>query len=440
MNARRYLILAAAITLAVAASSVSAAGERAAKHPSSPASTGPDAVLDWNQYAVNAIVTTAGQPLPVAALSFAMVQGAVYDAVNAIDGTHEPYLAAPPASPSDSKEAAVATAAFTVLASLFPAQLPTLQPLYDEYLAAIPAGEPKANGTAVGGAAAAAMLAARQNDGRFGTAPTVPPPAPGIWRPTPPFNAPDPIPWLANVRLFLVPNVEMLRSDGPNPLTSDAYAKDFNEVKELGSLTSTTRTPEQTAIAIFWQGSSWNSALRGLSTSQGLDTAARARMFAMAYLAAADGYIGCWNDKYHWTFWRPITAIREADTDGNPATEADPNWTPLFDPATSVIAPPPLATPPFPDHPSAHSCASSAIFHTLRNFFGTDKIPFTISSSKSLTPRAFDRFSDALKEVIDARVWGGIHFRTADVQGAVLGKKVAHWLTKHYFQPAAEPR
>jgi hypothetical protein len=440
MNARRYLILAAAaIAIAVAASSVAAAGERAAKHPSSPASTGPDAVLDWNQYALDAIVTTAGQNAVVAALSFAMVQGAVYDAVNAIDGTHEPYLAAPPASPSDSKKAAVATAAFTVLAALFPAQLPTLQPLYDAYLAAIPAGDPKTGGIAVGGAAAAAMLAARQNDGRFGTAPTVPPPAPGIWRPTPPFNAPDPIAWLANVRPFLVPNVEMLRSDGPNPLTSDAYAKDFNEVKEFGSLTSTTRTPEQTAIAIFWQGSSllasWNGALRGLSTSQGLDTAERARLFAMTYLAAADGYIGCWNDKYHWTFWRPITAIREADTDGNPATEADANWTPLFDPATPVISPPPLATPPFPDHPSAHSCASSAIVNTLQTFFGTDKIPFTISSSKSLTPRTLDRFSDALKEVIDARVWGGIHFRTADVQGAVLGKKVAHWLRNHYFQP-----
>ena len=129
------------------------------------------------------------------------------------------------------------------------------------------------------------------------------------------------------------------------------------------------------------------------------------------------GFIGCWNDKYHWTFWRPITAIREADTDGNPATEADPDWTPLFDPATAVIAPPPLATPPFPDHPSAHSCASSAIVHTLQSFFGTDKIPFSIFSSESATPRTFDRFSGALKEVIDARVWGGIHFRTADVQG-----------------------
>ena len=236
------------------------------------------------------------------------------------------------------------------------------------------------------------------------------------------------------MRPFLVPNAEMLRTDGPNPLTSDAYVHDFNEVKEMGSLTSTKRTAEQTAIAIFWQGSSWNDVLRELAETQGLGTSDRARLFASVYMAAADGFIGCYNDKYHWTFWRPITAIREADTDGNPATEADPNWTPLFDPTTPVTTPPPLITPPFPDHPSAHSCASSAIVHTLQDFFGTDKIEFTIPSTKSLTPRTFERFSDALKEVIDARVWGGIHFRTADVQGAVLGKKVAHWLEKHYFQ------
>jgi hypothetical protein len=437
MNARLYLIIAAAvIAIASAASSVATAHEWASRNAAS-AATGPDAVTDWNLYAANAIVGTAGQGPTVSALSFAMVQGAVYDAVNAIDGTHEPYLVAPPASQSDSPDAAVATAAFTVLAALFPAQLSTLQPLYDTSLAAIPDGQQKTNGIAVGKAAADAMLAARQHDGRFGPAPTVPPPAPGIWRPTPPFNAPDPAPWIGNVRPFLVPNAEMLRTDGPNPLTSDAYAKDFNEVKELGSLTSTTRTPEQTAIAIFWQGSSWNAVLRELAMTQGLDTADRARLFAMVHMAAADGYIGCYNDKYYWTFWRPITAIREADTDGNPATEADPNWTPLFDPSTPVPAPPPLATPPFPDHPSAHSCASSAVVHTLQNFFGTDKIEFTMPSSKSLTPRTFERFSDAIKEVIDARVWAGIHFRTADVQGAVLGKKVAHWLEKHYFQLTA---
>jgi hypothetical protein len=153
----------------------------------------------------------------------------------------------------------------------------------------------------------------------------------------------------------------------------------------------------------------------------------------MEDLAAADAAIGCWNDKYYWNFWRPITAIREAATDGNPATEADPNWLPLFDPATPS-APPALVTPAFPDHPSGHSCVSSAIVHTLQNFFGTDKIAFGAFSNKSGTTRSFDRFSQALDEVIDARVWAGIHFRTADTQGASLGKKVARWEKRHYFQ------
>jgi hypothetical protein len=171
-----------------------------------------------------------------------------------------------------------------------------------------------------------------------------------------------------------------------------------------------------------------------VATRPELDIVENARLFAMEDLAAADGFIGCYNDKYFWQFWRPVAAIRAADTDGNPATEADPSWTPLFDPTTAQFGPP-LATPPFPDHPSAHSCASSAIVHAMQDFFGTDKIPFSAFSARTRTWRSFDRLSHALKEVIDARVWGGIHFRTADVQGAVLGKKVAHWLEKHYLQP-----
>jgi PAP2 superfamily len=230
----------------------------------------------------------------------------------------------------------------------------------------------------------------------------------------------------------------MLRTDGPNPLTSAAYAEDLNEVRELGSLTSATRTLDQTDAAIFWQDHAlalWNRIFRTLASSQGLDAVENARMFAMENLATADAYIGCWDDKYHWNFWRPITAIREADGDGNPATEADPNWTPLFDPATPVAGPPPLVTPPFPDYPSGHTCVAGAITKTLQNFFGTDKRAFSVVSNKSGTRRSFDRFHDALKENIAARVWAGIHFRTADVQGAVLGKKVAHHLRKHYFQP-----
>jgi len=405
-----------------------------------------DAVTDWNAIASTTIVVNAGQPPPVSALSFAMVQGAVYDAVNAIDRGHQPYLVQPPSSPTDSKEAAAATAAFRVLVGfpdlpgLFPAQLPTLQPQYDAYMATLPDNPPgsKAAGIAIGETTARAMLTARLNDGRFGPPPTLYPPAPGIWRPTPPNYANDPAPWVGNVRPFLVPSAEMLRTDGPNALTSDAYAEDVNEIKEVGSLYSTTRTADQTDAAIFWQDhlhAFMNRLFRNLAASQGLNIAESARLFAMENLAAADAAIGCWNDKYHWQFWRPITAIREADTDGNPATVADSTWLPLFDPATPVFSGPPLVTPPFPDHPSGHACGTSAFIHTLQNFFGTDKVAFSAFSNKSGTTRSFDRFSDALKEVIDARVWAGIHFRTACMQGDVLGKKVAHWLEKYYFQP-----
>jgi hypothetical protein len=283
------------------------------------------------------------------------------------------------------------------------------------------------------------MLEARIDDGRFGPPADLYPPAPGIWRPTPPNFLPDPASWVGNVLPFIVPNAELLRTRGPNELTSKTYTEDFNEVKELGSLTSTTRTPDQTDAAIFWQDHAhalFNRIFRDLVVSQGLDIVDSARLFAMENLAAADASIGCWNDKYYWQFWRPITAIREADTDGNPHTQADPTWLPLFDPATPVCNPLfPLFTPPFPDHPSGHACNTSAFVHTLQDFFGTDKIAVSVFSNKSCTTRSFERFSDMLKEVIDARVWAGIHFRTADTQGAVLGKKVAHYLKKHYFQP-----
>jgi len=405
-----------------------------------------DAVTDWNAIASTAIVTNAGQPPPVSVLHFAMVQGAVYDAVNAIDRGHRPYLVQPNANPTDSKEAAAAAAAFRVLVGfdnlpgLFPAQLSTWQPVYNAYIAGLPDNPPgsRAAGIAVGETTARAMLNARMNDGRFGPPPALYPPATGIWRSTPPLFANDPAPWVGNVRPFIVPSAEMLRTDGPNSLTSAAYAEDLNEVKNLGSLTSTTRTADQTDAAIFWQDQAmalWNRIFRTLAASQGLDIVENARLFAMTNLAAADAAIGCWNDKYYWQFWRPITAIREANTDGNPATVADPNWLPLFDPTTPVCHLPLLVTPPFPDHPSGHCCATSAFVHTLQNFFGTDKIGFSAFSNKSCTTRSFERFSDALKEVIDARVWSGIHFRTADVQGSVLGKKVSQYMKMHYFQP-----
>jgi hypothetical protein len=420
--------------------------------------------IEWNTIASTAIMAPppqgAGQPPHAAVLSLAMVQGAVYDAVNAIDGSYQPYLVAPPANAGASKDAAAATAAFCVLVGssdddptdpcelpgLFPAQFSALKPVYDASLASIPDGSAKDDGVEVGKAAATVMLTARATDGRFGPFTFVEGFDPGEWRLAPPQGptgivAKDPAPWVGFVKPFLVPNVEMLRSDGPNALTSAAYAEDFNEVKELGSLTSTKRTADETAAAIFWQDSGpaiWNRVYRALANTRGLDIVNSARLFAMTNLAAADGSIGCWNDKAYWSFWRPITAIREAASDDNPATEADPNWLPLFDPSVPVSGAP-LVTPGFPDHPAGHTCISGATVHALQAFFGTDKVFFTATSNKcSPAPcpaRSFDRFSDALKEIIDARVWGGIHFRTADVQGAVLGKKVVQYMEKHYFQP-----
>jgi hypothetical protein len=399
-----------------------------------------DAVTDWSVHASTAILAT-GPTAHDSTLSFAIVHGAMYDAVNAIDGGYQPYLSNPDATPFDSQHAAAATAAFRVLKWLYPTQVlsPTLESRYDASLAAIPDGAAKLGGIAAGETAAAAMIAARTNDGRNGppfVAPPTPQP-PGKWRLSPPAFAGDPQWWVGNVTPFLVPSAEMLRTDGPQALTSRHYAKDFNEVKRLGSLTSTGRTADQTMAAIFWQAQPlgvYGALMRSFSTRFGLTTAENARMFAMVATASADAAIGCWNDKYYWNFWRPVDAIRLADTDGNPETEADPNWLPLFDPSTPTT--PTLFTPGFPEHPSGHSCVSGAIMYTLKDFFDSNEIAFDVASLRFPGKvRHYESFSELVGEIIDCRVWGGIHFRTADRQGAELGRDVAKWLHRHYFKP-----
>jgi hypothetical protein len=406
-----------------------------------------DVIGDWNAIAqANTIPlrpTAHGQTRGIA-----MVQGAVYDAVNAIDRGHRPYLLdvdAVGAQPWGSQDAAAATAAHHVLKAITPLSAqPALDAAYTTTLAGIPDGPIEDEGVAAGEAAAEAMLAFRQNDGFM--APfdfsLVIGPDPGDWRPVTP-TALDPDAWVGNLKPFLIESPSQFRSDGPNALTSAAYAEEFNEVKELGALNSATRTDDQTKAAVFWQFAPiafWNRLARELAAPArfDLDTADQARLYAMINLAAADGAISCWNDKWYWHFWRPRAAIREANTDGNPATITDPTWESLFAPVT--VTTPALATPPFPDHPSGHGCVTGATLDAFQDFFGTDKVEVTLVSGRSLNgvpipPRHFDRFSQVLKEIIDARVWGGIHFRTADVQGAVIGKKVAYWLDKHYFQP-----
>jgi hypothetical protein len=409
-----------------------------------PAAAQANEVTNWNQIATDTLVAfplPAGGAAPAMYINMGMSQGAVYDALNAIEPRHRPYLLETRFDPTASKEAATATAAYRVLSdivSTVPATIPfpnraslqaSLDAARDASLDAIPNGPPKTEGINAGNAAADAMITTRQNDGRFGPSPWVPNYEPGHWQPL--LNPDgtlqlDPTAWVANVRPFLIQSSSQFRTDGPNALTSTAYAEDFNEVKALGSLNSTTRTPEQTHIAIFWQSPQpWNAVARNLiaDPQYAVDIVDSALLFAMMNLSAADSAINCWNDKYYWDFWRPWTAIQRADEDGNPETEPDPSWTALL-------------TAPYPEHPSGHLSFDGATLEVLQMFFGTDKIRFGVTSSRFPgETRYFDRFSDALKEIIDARIWAGLHYRTADIQAKILGRKVVHYMAKHYFQP-----
>lgn len=385
-----------------------------------------NAVIVWDANAQTAIWDVAGQqPANVSGRSFAIVSGAVYDAVNAIAGTpYQPLLDAPRARGFESVDAAVATAAHDVLVALFPEQQERLRVQYEEYLAAIADGRSKRGGIAVGAQAAAAMIADRQDDGAFGDQLWTVGTEPGQWRPTPPGFANSGA-WFAYLKPFLIPDPAMFRTPGPPALTSRVYARDVNEIQRIGSATSTVRTADESEAAIWWHdrtSPSWE-IKRQLATTQRLNALQTARLFAMADIATTDASVACNDDRERWGFWRPITAIREADTDGNPRTTADPDWTPL------------LVTPPQPDYPSGNTCGTGARMAAYALFFGTDRIPFSGYSADTGTRRHFRSFSQATAEVVEARIWGGIHFRTATVNGAELGEAVATHIARHHFQP-----
>jgi hypothetical protein len=414
---RKTIILSVAAALGIGSASGAAAQE-----PSVPDGYY-NAVLDWWEIKQNALFVNSGYPTWVGGIQQALVQGAVYDAVNGISGTYEPYLGTPrSADRNDSPDAAAATAAYRVLVTLLPDQRPDLEAKYAESLAKIPDGTAKEGGIVVGAEAAAAMLRARANDGRWGDLEWVVGTEPGQWRPTPPNFAIDQFAWVAKVRPFLIPSVEQFRAAGPHPLTSVEYAADFNEIKTIGSRTSDTRTPDQTEAARYWHTPPWGSIVRSLVESGRISGTGMARLFAMIALGTADTTMLCFDGKYRWSFWRPITAIREAAADGNPNTAPDPAWTPLID------------TPIHPEHPSGHTCSSGSITNSLRLFFGRDDLPFSAFSFGSMTTRSFTSLSQAVDEVINARVWAGIHFRRADIIGTNLGKSVTDYMAAHYFR------
>ena len=355
-------------------------------------------VIDWSTEARRAIVPPGpngifgtenyGNKFPgEAAVYMGIVHVAIYDTAVAIEGGYEPYAITIHAPPDTSSAAAIATATHDTLIGLQPPlgltddQLAILNGDYANYLAAIPDGTAKTNGIMVGQQVAAAIVALRTNDGRERN-PTLadlnpPPPGPGIWE----QNPGDPLPPVLGLRLpgitpLALHSASQFRPDGPNPLTSEEYTEDFDQVKDLGRIDSTTRTPAQTIQALFWTDHDlrvWNDGMLSLAVARGLDLVQTARMLAMAHVSGGDAMIAGFEAKYFYWFWRPFTAIPEADTDGNPDTEPDPTWQPL------------QTTPNFPEYPAAHCFDSSAVATALARFFGTDRVPFSLDSRVTQT-------------------------------------------------------
>jgi hypothetical protein len=394
-----------------------------------------DAVLDWNAITVQTVVAGA-RPGPSGIIDFAVVQAAVHDAVQAYDGSFEAY-ATVIEDAEGSPAAAVAQAAHDVLVNRFPAQTAALDLALANYLTAnsIAADDP---GLDVGAEAAAGIIANRADDGGF---PAVFPPnfgseEIGMWRPTPSLLPPPPpslapfgAPWIGDVTPFVILDNHQFAAKPPYGVKSGKYTREYKEVKELGSLNSTVRTPEQTQLAYFWADNfpvQVNRIVRSLAESELDNSADRARLFALVWLAAADGLITTWHAKISYPTWRPITAIREGEYDGNKHTKGDPDWQPLIN------------TPNYPDHSSGANSVVSGLMKMLGLFFGTDKFNFTVTS---LNPNVVDgsrdytRFSDAALEVVEARILQGVHFRASDRDGRKVGLKVARWVYTNALRP-----
>ena len=386
-------------------------------------------VTDWNETAEAVIRASTPSP-PIQIRALAIVNAAIYDAVNGIARTYQPYFVTDAAPPGARKEAAAAQAAFTALLGLFPAQASLLEERLAESLARIP-GDRRgshsiARGRAWGEQVAQAVLAWRATDGLS----TVVPPyfggfAPGQWRSIPDGTVPGALPQYAMLVPFTMNNSSQFRPRPPPVLDSPQYAADVNEVKAIGRVDSAIRTETQTQLSLLWAATSpleENAVARSVAPRRYalVDTA---RFFALINFAACDGMIAGFDAKYHYGFWRPFHAIRLGDTDGNPATEPDPSWTSL------------IPAPNHPEYISTHSTVTGATMRVLALLLG-NQTPFTLSSpALPGVTVTYQSFSDAAVEVGLSRIWGGIHFRTACEVGRTVGESIADQAVTNYVLP-----
>ena len=386
------------------------------------------AIVRWNEIAERTILENA-VPVPASSLYYAFVAVAVYDAVVAIEGEYEEFTEQPRPHAHASSEAAAATAAYRVLRHYFPSSANALDADHAASLTAIPNGVGKVHGTRVGEAAAASLIAARADDGRGAAVPQPGDGSPGAgdWRPTPPANAPMAVPWLGFVDPLVLPSATAIPVDGPDALDSAAYTADFNEVRDYGGTTSL-RSGPQTQTALFWNANpvrQYNAAVRGQVVARDLDIVDGARAFALVHTSSADALIACWRVKHATNFWRPVTAIAQAGSDGNQATDAVSGWTPL------------ATTPPYSDYPSGHACLTGATTGALAHLFGSSLTPpLTVPSFASgVSSRDYATTAAVDTETMNARIWLGFHFRTAMTDGNALGHAVAAHAAANRFQP-----
>jgi hypothetical protein len=416
-----------ALVTAVVAAGLATSAVVAPSQAAGTRSADPAVITTWNSIADRTIFTENATPIPSSGLYFGFVSIAVYDAVVAIEGRYRPYLKQPRVHGKASTEAAAATAAYRVLKYYFPASAQNLATDYAGSLGKIPDSSAKTRGQQVGDAAAAALIAARVGDGRGAAVTLDVSPAPGVWRPTPDAFAPMLVPWLGFVRPLTLRSPAQVRLPGPDPITSKAYARDFAEVKATGAKDGSTRTPAQTQTALFWNAnavSQYQAALRDHVTRHGLDIVKSARAFALLGTSTGDALVACWRAKYDYAYWRPITAIRLADTDGNRRTAPDPTWTSL------------VPTPPYPEYVSGHACVTGAATETFSRLFGARSLDLNISSTVTSTTQHYTSATALDTETKNARIWLGLHFRRGMDDGNYLGHRVATWTANHAFQPA----
>jgi hypothetical protein len=407
-------------------SALAACALSAAVTASAPARTvaGPQVVLDWNATAA-ATLLASGKPQPESMVYIGLTQAAVYDAVIAIEGGFEPYQIVPGVPPGSSAEAAAAAAAHGVLVTYFPTQKPALDAAYAASLAGIPDGPAEDRGVVVGRQVATGLVAARIDDGRDDAEPFTPAPAPGVWRPTPPAFLPAQTPWMATMRPLLLDNPDQFRPAPPPALDGRRYAHDFDETRLYGASTGSLRTARQTETARFWTElvqTQYSRTLRDLVTRLGLDLREAARALALGTMVIADSFIACWDAKYAYGYWRPVTAIPAGDADGNDRTTADPGWEPL------------APTPNHPEYPSAHTSGTAGLGAAVAALVGRDRIELDVASTVTGTTRHFKRVGDLRRDIEDARVYIGYHWRSASEAGSRLAERVARWALKRYFR------